>query len=93
MGPLIMLWYEVKWRMPKMIVQESTRERIVGMVPYLLVMSYLSVWKIMLIFLQAIKEAQKTLDKALDIQEGDEPAQDKQGKALLCEKSRDRGPP
>jgi hypothetical protein len=47
----------------------------------------------MLIFLQAIKEAQKTLDKALDIQEGDEPAQDKQGKALLCEKSRDRGPP
>jgi hypothetical protein len=37
----------------------------------------------MLIFSQAIKEAQKTLDKALDIQEGDEPAQDKQGKALL----------
>jgi hypothetical protein len=35
----------------------------------------------MLIFSQAIKEAQKTLDKALDIQEGDEPAQEKQGKA------------
>ncbi len=49
-------------------------------------MSYLSVRK-MMIFSQAIKEAQKTLDKALDIQEGDEPAQDKQGKALLCEKS------
>ncbi len=43
--------------------------------------------KIRMIFSQAIKEAQKTLDKALDIQEGDEPAQDKQGKALLCEKS------
>ena len=28
---------------------------------------------------QAIKEAQKTLDKALDIQEGEEPGQDKQG--------------
>ncbi len=41
----------------------------------------------MLIFSQAIKEAQKTLDKALDIQEGDEPAQDKQGKAMLYARS------